>query len=147
LHFVGGHPIAGREGKGFVASSAALFRGHAWVLSPSADAAALRVVRRMVRATGARPCLLDAATHDRTLAFLSHVPQLVSWALLEAALGDPAARRGLGLAGPGFRDMTRLARSPRPLWREILGQNRGEVVRALRALERALARSRRNLLR
>jgi prephenate dehydrogenase len=143
--FVGGHPIAGSEGSGFSASSATLFQGHAWVLTPSTQNAALRVVRRLVRDVGARPCLLAAAEHDRTLAFLSHVPQVVSWALLEAAAGDPVARRSLGLAGPGFRDMTRLARSPRPLWRDILGQNRAEVTRALRALEKALARARRNL--
>jgi prephenate dehydrogenase len=143
--FVGGHPIAGSEGSGFGASSATLFHGHAWVLTPSADVAALRLVRRMVRATGARPVLLAPAAHDRTLAFLSHVPQIVSWALFEAAAGDPVARRSLALAGPGFRDMTRLARSPRPLWRGILGQNKPEVARALRALEMALARSRRTL--
>jgi prephenate dehydrogenase len=143
--FVGGHPIAGSEGSGFDASSATLFRGRAWVLTPTADASALRLVRRMVRAAGARPYLLDAGEHDRTLAFLSHVPQIVSWALFEAAAADPVAHRGLGLAGPGFRDMTRLAKSPRPLWRDILGQNRAEVVRALRALARILARSRRDL--
>jgi prephenate dehydrogenase len=142
--FVGGHPIAGSEGSGFSASSGALFRGHAWVLTPSADADALRLVHRLVRAVGARPFVLDAAEHDRTLAFLSHVPQIVAWALYEAAAGDPVARRGLGLAGPGFRDMTRLARSPRPLWREILGQNRTEVARALRALEKALVRARKD---
>jgi prephenate dehydrogenase len=84
---------------------------------------------------------MDADEHDRALAFLSHVPQVVSWALLEAARGDAVARRSLSLAGPGFRDMTRLAKSPRPLWREILGENRVEVARALRALQRALPRS------
>lgn len=143
--FVGGHPIAGSEGSGFAASSASLFQGRAWVLTSSAEASALRLVRRLVRATGARPYLLEASAHDRTLAFLSHVPQIVSWALFEAAAADPVARRGLGLAGPGFRDMTRLAKSPRPLWRDILGQNEAEVVRALRALAKALARSRRGL--
>jgi prephenate dehydrogenase len=143
--FVGGHPIAGSEGSGFGASSATLFHGHAWVLTPSAEAPALRLVRRLVRAAGARPVLLEAAEHDRTLAFLSHVPQVVSWALFETAARDPVARRGMGLAGPGFRDMTRLAKSPRPLWRDILSQNKAEVARALRALEKALARCRRDL--
>jgi prephenate dehydrogenase len=143
--FVGGHPIAGSENSGFDASSATLFQGRAWVLTPSAEPSALRLVRRLVRATGARPYLLQAGEHDRTLAFLSHVPQIVSWALFEAASADPVARRGLGLAGPGFRDMTRLAKSPRQLWRDILGQNETEVVRALRALAKAVASSRRDL--
>ena len=95
----------------------------------------------MVREVGARPVLMEADEHDRALAFLSHVPQVVWWALLDAALGDEVARRALPLSGPGFRDMTRLARSPRSLWREILVQNRTEVARALRAVRRALARS------
>ena len=79
------------------------------------------------------------ARHDRIVAFLSHAPQVASWALLEAARGDPVARRHLSGAGPGFRDMTRLARSPEALWREILKENRAEVARALVAVARRLA--------
>jgi prephenate dehydrogenase len=131
--FVGGHPIAGSEQSGFDASRPDLFRGHAWALVPGGDRAALRAVEALVRATGARPVRMEAGEHDRALAYLSHLPQLAAWALLEAARGDAAARRRLSLAGPGFRDMTRLARSPRPLWREILAENRREVGRALRA--------------
>jgi prephenate dehydrogenase len=140
--FVGGHPIAGSEKAGFAASHAGLFDGHAWVLVPGADAGAFRSVAAVVRATGARPVRMDAAEHDRVLAYLSHVPQLAAWALLGAARGDAAARRRLALAGPGFRDMTRLARSPRALWEEILGENRREVGRALRAFQARLARIR-----
>jgi prephenate dehydrogenase len=69
------------------------------------------------------------------------VPQVASWAILAAAEGDEAARAARRLAGPGFTDMTRLARSPRGLWREILAQNRREVDRALVALRRALSRA------
>ncbi len=85
---------------------------------------------------------MEAAEHDRAVAFLSHLPQVVAWALLAAAQADPVARRHLALAGPGFRDMTRLARSPHGLWRQILAQNSDESSRALRALERALVRRR-----
>ena len=81
---------------------------------------------------------MKPAEHDRTVAFLSHMPQLASWAIERAARSDAVGRRHLDLAGPGFRDMTRLARSPRGLWREILAQNRGEVARAMAALARAL---------
>jgi prephenate dehydrogenase len=73
------------------------------------------------------------------VAFLSHAPQLTSWALLEAARADPVARRHLATSGPGFRDMTRLARSPRRLWREILEENRDEVARALADVARRLS--------
>jgi prephenate dehydrogenase len=136
--FVGGHPIAGSERAGFAASRADLFRGHSWALVPGGDPRAFAIVRALVRATGARPVTMSAAEHDRALAYLSHVPQLASWALLAAARADAVAARRLRLAGPGFRDMTRLARSPRPLWREILAENRPEVARALRRLRRAL---------
>jgi prephenate dehydrogenase len=83
-----------------------------------------------------------AVEHDRVVAFLSHVPQLVSWALLDAARADPVARRRLRVAGPGFASMTRLAASPPALWAGILAQNRRETARALSAFARALRRRR-----
>jgi prephenate dehydrogenase len=143
VSFVPGHPMAGNEGAGFAASSPDLFLGRPWVLSPAADPRALRPVRAIVRAVGARPVLVEPAEHDRAVAFLSHVPQLVAWALLAGAKGDPVARKHLGLAGPGFHDMTRLARSPRALWREILSENAREVGRALRKLRHELGTLRR----
>jgi prephenate dehydrogenase len=144
LAFVGGHPMAGNERSGFAASSAALFRGRAWILCPGrrASAGAVASIARLARAAGARPVRISAAEHDRTVAFLSHVPQLVSWALVDAARADPVARRRLGVAGPGFAGMTRLAASPPALWRDIFGQNRSEIGRAVRALMRALRRRR-----
>ena len=66
------------------------------------------------------------------VAYLSHVPQLVSWALAAAARRDAVARRHLALAGLGFAGMTRLARSPRGLWREVLALNAPEVARGPR---------------
>jgi len=137
--FVGGHPMAGTERHGFAASCAELFRGAAWWIVPAEDERATRIVRRLARTVGAHPVIVDAAVHDRVVAFLSHAPQVVSWALLEAARRDPAARRHLSAAGPGFRDMTRLAGSPVALWREILDENRHEVVRALAEVGRRLA--------
>lgn len=139
--FVGGHPMAGTERRGFEASSKDLFRGRPWWIVPARTTRATRVVRALVRAAGARPITTDAATHDRVMAFLSHLPQVVAWALLAAARGDAVAGRHLRRAGPGFRDMTRLARSPRPLWRDILQANRVELHRALAALVRRLERS------
>jgi prephenate dehydrogenase len=135
--FVGGHPMAGTENAGFGASRADLFAGRPWALVGGRPAA-LRRVKRLVRDAGGKPILMDAAEHDRAVAFLSHLPQLVSWALAAAARRDPVASRHRTLAGPGFRDMTRLAGSPPELWREILRANVGEVDRALGAFRRAL---------
>lgn len=141
--FVGGHPMAGREASGFAASKADLFRDRWWILTPDAGVtpSALRAVRGLVRVAGARPIVMTPAEHDRVVAFLSHVPQVLAWALLAAARSDEVASRRLAVAGPAFRDMTRLAVSPRPLWREILRENRAEVRQALAALRRALQRS------
>jgi prephenate dehydrogenase len=136
--FVGGHPMAGTERRGFGASSPDLFRGAPWWIVRASDPRATRVVRALVRATGARPLTISAAEHDRVVAFLSHVPQVTSWALLAAARADPVVRRYLSAAGPGFRDMTRLAHSPRGLWGEILRENAPEVARALQVLRRRL---------
>jgi prephenate dehydrogenase len=138
--FVGGHPMAGTEKRGFAASSASLFEGATWWLVSSRSTRANRSVRALVRDAGAHPVTTDAASHDRVMAFLSHAPQVVAWALFEAARRDPVARRQLRRAGPGFRDMTRLARSPQALWQDILAANRVEVRRALSALGRALER-------
>jgi len=142
LAFVGGHPMAGTERSGFGASSAGLFRGRSWILCPARRTPrdAVAAVRRVARAVGARPVRMSPAEHDRTVAFLSHAPQLVSWALVDAARADPVARRRLAVAGPGFAGMTRLAASPPGLWRDILAQNRRETARAVRALIRALRR-------
>jgi len=144
--FVGGHPMAGAAGSGFESSIADLFAGRPWILVPGARSSpasrqALAQVRRLVSAAGGRPVLLpDPHEHDRAMAFLSHLPQMASWALQEAAASDPVALRHLALAGPGYRDMVRLAGSPRSLWSEILGQNRAHVAGALAALRDALGR-------
>jgi prephenate dehydrogenase len=139
--FVGGHPMAGRERSGFAASSADLFRGRTWVLvHTAAGAGPARLVARMARTLGARVKRMDAAGHDRAVAFVSHLPQLVAWALRDAAREDAVAARHLDVAGPGFADMTRLARSPRALWREILRENRAQVAHAVRALRAVLGR-------
>jgi prephenate dehydrogenase len=140
--FVGGHPMAGREKSGFAASKPDLFDGRRWILTPDVGTvpASLRAMRGLVRATGARPVVMSPAEHDRTVAYLSHVPQVMAWALFGAAQQDGVAKRHLDVAGPAFRDMTRLTRSPRGMWREILQENRGEVTAALRSLLAQLRR-------
>ena len=138
--FVGGHPMAGSEGAGFGASDAALFDGRAWVLTPAAGRRPPRGLLALIRDLGARPVVTTPTEHDRAVAFLSHVPQIVAWALADAARADAVTRQHLRLAGPAYREMTRIAGSPRALWAQILEQNRAEVRRALAALRRALVR-------
>ena len=137
---VGGHPMAGREVAGLAGADARLFENAAWVLCPAdpvASAAALTSLAALVQAVGARVVAMDADRHDRTAAAVSHVPQLAAVALVGAALGpDPDARR---LAGGGFRDVTRIASSPWPMWQGILSANRGPALAALDAFAASLA--------
>ena len=129
--FVGGHPMAGKEQRGAEAADGDLFRGRPWILTSQSDHAVEMEFRTWLGKVGARVKSLDAATHDRLVAWSSHLPQLASTALA-AALHDrqPAA---ISVAGPGLTDMTRLAMSSYDLWRDILQTNQTEVSAALDA--------------
>ena len=119
-HFVGGHPMAGKESRGVEAAEAGLFRGRPYVLTSPQP-----VLEGWIEKIGARLVRLDAAEHDRRVALVSHLPQLLSTALAPL-LGDHAQ-----VAGPAAMDMTRLALSPYDIWRDILSTNTGEIDAAL----------------
>jgi len=105
--FVGGHPMAGSERSGVAHADGRLFMGAPWILSPgAAGTVATERVRRLVRRLGARPALIEARRHDAIVARLSHLPQLASVAMVNAAARGPAAG-ALRLAGPAFRQMSR----------------------------------------
>jgi prephenate dehydrogenase len=130
--FVGGHPIGGAERGGFGFARPDLFRNRPWILTPSGsgqpdDVAALR---RFVEGLGARPVLMDAAEHDRVMAFVSHLPQLTASALMDA-VGGAVAGDGLAVAGRGLVDTTRLAASPASVWRDICSANADVISGAL----------------
>lgn len=122
-NFVGGHPMAGTEGVGFGAADPDLFRGAAFVECLPPDYAAgpgkLAAFRALLAALGMRRFEMDAAAHDRRLAFVSHLPHVVAFALagLAARTGDPMLPK---LVGGGFRDTTRIAASSPALWTDIL---------------------------
>ncbi len=143
--FVGGHPMAGSERSGVGHADGALFEGAPWILCPTRGAgSASRRVASLVRRLGAHPALLDPRAHDRVMARLSHLPQLVSVALANAA-GAHEARPFLHLSGPGLRQMSRLADSPPGLWEAILRTNRGAATRALDDFAREVRRLRASL--
>jgi len=129
--FVGGHPMAGKEQRGAEAADADLFRGRPWVLTARGNHAVEVEFRDWLGKIGARIVILDAATHDRLVAWSSHLPQLASTALA-AALSDQQPMAAT-VAGPGLTDMTRLAMSSYDLWRDILETNQTEVAAALDA--------------
>jgi len=131
---VGGHPIAGSEGRGLAAARADLFERSTFALLP-ARGAVPAIVRAMVRDLGARALVVTPADHDRALARTSHLPYLVARAL--AGVGRTADRRGL--SGPGFRGMTRLAASDPRVSLAYCRANRREIAAAWRALSDAIA--------
>ncbi len=133
--FIGGHPIGGAERGGFGFASRDLFKGRPWIFTPEepTSAQALERLYQFVRGLGAWPSTLGADQHDRTMAFLSHLPQLTASVLMEV-IGQTATADGLRLAGRGLVDTTRLASSPPSIWRDICASNADAIGEALDAL-------------
>ncbi len=134
-NFVGGHPMAGKERSGVREADANLFRGRPYVLCPvnPQDEATIwfQELREWIVRIGARPIVLDAERHDRTVAFTSHMPQLLSTALASVLTGVEGAP---DVAGPAVLELTRLALSPFGIWRDILKTNDKNVKEALSLL-------------
>jgi prephenate dehydrogenase len=132
--YVGSHPMAGRERGGAIAARADLFVGRPWVIANHDGIADRRAADSVLEALaldlGAAPVELDAAEHDRSVALVSHVPQVIS-SLLATRLLD-ASDAAVGLAGQGLRDTTRIAGSQPELWVQILGANAEQVVGILK---------------
>lgn len=133
-HYIGSHPMAGRERGGAISARADLFVGRPWVVcrddeTPASD---LAMVEALALDLGATPIEMSPEEHDRAVALVSHVPQVIS-SLLAARL-TAAQDESLRLAGQGVRDMTRIAASAPELWVQILGANSGPVVDVLDAL-------------
>lgn len=129
--FVGGHPMAGSERGGLGEARAELFRGRPWLLvRGGAPPNAASRVERFAAALGGEPHWMEAAAHDRAVAYVSHLPQVLAVALMNAAdtcIGEDRLAAG----GRAFDEMTRLASSPPDMWEQILGANAEFVAEAL----------------
>ena len=136
-HFIGGHPMAGAERSGLDAARADLFRNRPWFLTPTRDASAEAGVSELVRALGSTPVAVSPDAHDRAMAYLSHVPQLLAVGLMVAA-GEAVGEGGLPQSGRAFDEMTRLAASSPDVWASILSTNADYVTEAMSALVTAL---------
>ncbi|HQX36509.1 MAG TPA: prephenate dehydrogenase, partial [Microbacteriaceae bacterium] len=133
-HYIGSHPLAGRERGGAISARADIFIGRPWVVcrddeTPRDD---LAIVEGLALDVGAMPLEMTPEDHDRSVALVSHVPQLVSSLL--ASRFATAPEGALRLAGQGVRDTTRIAASAPELWVQILGANAAPVVEVLDAL-------------
>lgn len=124
---IGGHPMAGSEKAGIDAADPLLLKNAVYILTPArqAKAAALEKMQKTVRAIGARPLVLDAASHDKMAAQVSHLPQMVAVALVNSIGGGGQTQELLlSLAGNGFRDTTRIAMSEPGMWYDIFQTNK-----------------------
>lgn len=140
VDLVGGHPMGGRERSGIAAADPELFRGVPWVLTRDEP-----TVTDLVRAVGAEPIFMDAERHDRLVAGVSHAAFLVSAAYVLSLAGSGEWEEMKRVAGPGFRDLSRLAAGDTELYSAIISTNRDPILQRLEAVEASLAKLRRHL--
>lgn len=130
VSFIGGHPMAGRESSGIEAADGDLFQGCTYCLIAGRGAAkeARNTVAGLVRQIGATPLFIDASEHDSLVAGISHLPLLMSVALIEATAKSPSWPEMARLATSGFRDLTRLASGDPRMSRDICLTNREPII-------------------
>lgn len=136
--FIGAHPMAGSEQSGIHAARADLYEGATCILTPTAQSQAesLQNTRELWIAAGCKVREMSPQDHDRAIARVSHLPHAAASCLVHAAVArDPSLAE---LAGPGYRDSTRVAAGPEGMWTEILFDNRNEVVEGIRDLQNTL---------
>ncbi len=134
--FVGGHPMAGREFSGIKAAEVGLFEGSAYCLIPAGHASSEGVAQlsEIVMQLRAHPLVLDAERHDRLVAGISHLPFVLSSALVQCLSKEEVWRESTTLAAGGFRDMSRLAAGSPIMYRDICVTNKEEILKCLDAL-------------
>jgi prephenate dehydrogenase len=140
--FVPAHPIAGKESAGIENADPALYAGRLVILTPLAQNPPELVQRAAALwgAVGAHVLRMSAQNHDGAFAAVSHLPHLLAFAYFSAVMQQPSGHEFLYLAGPGFRDFTRIAASNPPMWRDVLLANREEVLKQLEFFRQSLAR-------
>ena len=138
--FVPAHPITGKEVAGVEHADATLYAGSQVVLTPTEHTltAQLAKAREVWQALGCRVHNMSPEAHDATLATVSHLPHLLAFAMMQSLLSQPQADAVLALAGPGFRDFTRIAAGDPKIWRDILLANREQVLAQSRQFQQAL---------
>jgi prephenate dehydrogenase len=135
IGFIGMHPIAGREQQGYRAASPELLEGRLMIFCPAQampETGLAADLFGLIRATGCRALVMTPEEHDRIYANISHLPQLISTALMRHC------RENVKSSGPGFASVTRLAGSPWPVWRDIVETNRDNIAAELESFSARL---------
>lgn len=140
IELVGGHPMSGKEVSGIDHADRSMFEGAPWVLTRDEPR-----VSELVTAVGAHPVVIDAITHDRLVAGVSHAAFLVSVAYVLGVARGPGWPEASRLAAGGFRDMSRLAEGEPDMYAGVVRTNRQNLLDALDAISVELARMRRHI--
>lgn len=139
-NFVASHPMAGTEKSGPSAANRKLYRGKVVVLCNSEDNRHMHLKRAksLFRDIGMKIFYMNAKEHDRHAAFISHMPHAVSYALANSVMKQENPKAVLALAGGGFKDMSRIAKSAPAMWIDIFKQNKENLKEATRAFKEEL---------
>ena len=131
--FIGSHPMAGTEKSGFDSSFKELFEGAKWVLTPSAETKEDDIIKlkNIIYLTGAVPVICEPKEHDEAVALISHMPMVISQALMKSVMDNELAKK---LAASGFRDMTRLALSNTEMAEDMICLNKKNIQNKLKNL-------------
>ncbi|MDP2718335.1 MAG: prephenate dehydrogenase/arogenate dehydrogenase family protein [Dehalococcoidia bacterium] len=129
ISFVGGHPMAGKETSGIGGADADLFRNCVYCISPSpeSDNEPVEYLKKIVTGIGAIPVIITPEKHDKLVAAISHLPFLISEALMSVCAGSDSWNEMAQFASSGFRDMTRLASGDPVMYRDICATNQKEI--------------------
>ena len=139
--FVPAHPITGSEVSGVEHADASLYHGQRVILTPTAHTRPAQVEQAdaLWTALGSRVIRMTPQAHDAAFAAVSHLPHLLAFAMVNSLLGQTQAETLFSLAGPGFRDFTRIAAGDARMWRDVLLANRDEVLSQSQLFRQALA--------
>lgn len=141
--FVGGHPIAGKEKSGVKAASPGIFQGSRCILTPTpkTNPDALSTIQSMWELSGARVICMEPERHDLIFAAVSHLPHVISYALVNTLLDLEGEEEGvISYSAGGFRDFTRIAASHPEMWRDICLMNRENIIMMLERYEEYIGR-------
>jgi prephenate dehydrogenase len=145
--YIGGHPMTGKEKGGYSNSDPLLFENAVYIISEkvkneSAKAKLLSIVKLL----GARAVSLNPFVHDKVVANVSHLPQLLSVALVNNASKNSQEKNNLDFAAGGFRDMTRIASSSFNIWDPVLRYNKDEILSAIESLQGEISKMKDQLI-
>jgi len=139
--FVPAHPIAGKEVAGIEHAEAGLYKNRRTILTPlpKTGIARLQAAHDVWAAIGGHVSTMTPEAHDATFAAVSHLPHMLAFAAVNALSAQPQGAAYLDMAGPGFKDFSRIAASDAAVWRDILSANSAEVLSQVAHFRAALA--------